>query len=472
MTTRLSARPAADPALIALERALGSGRVLTDPDILESYSHDESEVPRSFPDAVVRVRETEEVAAVMRIASEYDLPVTPRAGGTGRTGGAVPVQAGLVLAFESMARIKGVEPDNLIAVVEPGVVTGRLHEAVESQQLFYPPDPNSLGTCCLGGNIAENAGGPRALRYGSTRDYVLGLEVVTAQGTVLQLGKRTAKGVTGYDLTSLMVGSEGTLAIVTEATLKLLPKPESVATLLVLLPDLVSAGHAVSATFRTGVMPRCVEMLDQHTLDLIRPHTNLSINESARAMLLIEFDGPAVALDAQLERVGNALDSAGALQVLVARHGGEREQLWAARRELSHALRRSAPFKLAEDVVVPRSKIPELIEACARIAEREAITMPSYGHAGDGNIHVNLLWHDEAQKPAVERAIYSLFECVVALGGTLTGEHGIGVLKAPYLHLEQSAELIDVQRRLKTMFDPRGILNPGKIFATKSHADC
>jgi len=472
VTTRLSARPSADPALIALERALGSGRVLTDPDILESYSHDESEVPRSFPDAVVRVRETEEVAAVMRIASEYDLPVTPRAGGTGRTGGAVPVQAGLVLAFESMARIKGVERHDLIAVVEPGVVTGRLHEVVEAEQLFYPPDPNSLGSCCLGGNIAENAGGPRALRYGSTRDYVLGLEVVTAEGTVLQLGKRTAKGVTGYDLTSLMVGSEGTLAIVTEATLKLLPKPESVATLLVLLPDLVSAGRAVSATFREGVMPRCVEMLDHHTLDLIRPHTKLSIHESARAMLLIEFDGPAVALDAQLERVGNALDSAGALQVLVARHGGEREQLWAARRELSHALRRSAPFKLAEDVVVPRSKIPELIEACARIAEREAITMPSYGHAGDGNIHVNLLWHDEAQKPAVDRAIHSLFECVVELGGTLTGEHGIGVLKAPYLHLEQSNELIDLQRRLKKMFDPRGILNPGKIFEAKSHTGC
>lgn len=472
MTMRLSARPAADPALIALERALGSGRVLTDPDILESYSHDESEVPRHFPDAVVRVRETEEVAAVMRIASEYDLPVTPRAGGTGRTGGAVPVQAGLVLAFESMARIKGVERHDLIAVVEPGVVTGRLHEVVEAEQLFYPPDPNSLGSCCLGGNIAENAGGPRALRYGSTRDYVLGLEVVTADGSVLQLGKRTAKGVTGYDLTSLMVGSEGTLAIVTEATLKLLPKPEAVVTLLVLLPDLVSAGRAVSATFREGVMPRCVEMLDHHTLDLIRPHTKLSINESARAMLLIEFDGPAAALDAQLERVGNALDSAGALQVLVARHGGEREQLWAARRELSHALRRSAPFKLAEDVVVPRSKIPELIEACARIAEREAITMPSYGHAGDGNIHVNLLWHDEAQKPAVERAIRSLFECVVELGGTLTGEHGIGVLKAPYLHLEQSAELIDLQRRLKKLFDPRGILNPGKIFAANSHAGC
>ncbi len=474
MSARISVRPAPDPALIALDQALGSGRVLTDRDVLESYDHDESEVPRTLPDAVVRVRDSEEVAAVMRIASEHDMPVTPRAGGTGRTGGAVPVQGGLVLAFESMTRIKGIERHDLIAVVEPGVNTGRLHEVVEAEQLFYPPDPNSLGACCIGGNIAENAGGPRALRYGCTRDYVLGMEVVTADGTLLKLGKRTAKGVTGYDLTSLIVGSEGTLAIITEATLKLLPKPESIATLLVFLPDLVTAGRAVSATFREGVMPRCVELLDHHTLDLIRPSAKLAIPASARAMLLIEIDGPTVALEAQLERMGNALDAAGAIEVLSARHAGERDQLWAARRELSHALRRTAPFKLAEDVVVPRSKIPELIDVCARIAEREAITMPSYGHAGDGNIHVNLLWHDESQKPAVDRAIKSLFEAVVAMGGTLSGEHGIGVLKAPYLHLEQSPELIAWQRKIKDTFDPRGILNPGKIFTgdRDTHGSC
>lgn len=474
MSTPLSLRVVADPALIALDQALGSGRVITDRDVLETYSHDESEVPHSLPAAVVRVRDADDVAHVMRIASEHDIPVTPRAGGTGRTGGAVPVQGGIVLAFENMTRIKGVERNDLIAVVEPGMNTGRLHEVVEAEQLFYPPDPNSLGACCIGGNIAENAGGPRALRYGSTRDYVLGLEVVTADGTILKLGKRTSKGVTGYDLTSLIVGSEGTLAIITEATLKLLPKPEAIATLLVFLPDLVTAGRAVSAAFREGVMPRCVEMLDHNTLELIRPSSPVAIPDGARAMLLIEIDGPSVSLEPMLERMGNALDGAGALQVLAARHSGEREQLWAARRELSHALRRTARFKLAEDVVVPRSKIPDLIDVCQRIAERESITMPSYGHAGDGNIHVNLLWNDEAQKPAVDRAILSLFEAVVGFGGTLTGEHGIGVLKAPYLHLEQSKDLIAWQRKIKDMFDPRGILNPGKIFVRDNgqHGAC
>jgi glycolate oxidase len=301
------------------------------------------------------------------------------------------------------------------------------------------------------------------------------MEVVTADGTILKLGKRTSKGVTGYDLTSLIVGSEGTLAIVTEATLKLLPKPEAIVTVLVFLPDLVTAGRAVGATFAQGVMPRCVEMLDHLTLDLIRASSPVAIPPAARAMLLIELDGPTVALEPQLERMGDALDAAGALSVLVARHGGEREKLWAARRELSHALRRTARFKLAEDVVVPRSKIPQLIEICQVIAERESISMPSYGHAGDGNIHVNLLWNDPEQQAAVDRAIFSLFEAVVGLGGTLSGEHGIGVLKAPYLHLEQSAEVIAWQRKIKDTFDPRGILNPGKIFTDdggRSHGAC
>ncbi|HEX4354939.1 MAG TPA: FAD-linked oxidase C-terminal domain-containing protein, partial [Polyangiales bacterium] len=401
--------------------------------------------------------------------------VTPRAGGTGRTGGAVPLAGGVVLAFEAMNRIKGIEPRDLIAVVEPGVVTGELHRAVEELGLFYPPDPNSLSTCALGGNVAENAGGPRALRYGSTRDYVLGLNVVTPDGSELTLGKRTPKGVTGYDLTSLLVGSEGTLAITTEITLKLLPKPQAVATMLVLLPTLASAGAAVTQVLGAGILPRCMELLDDKTLDLVRPLSALPISPSARALLLIELDGDELALEGQLERAGNAVDAAGATEVLVARHGGEREKLWAARRELSRALRASARFKLAEDVVVPRSKIPALIEECARISERFAVPMASYGHAGDGNLHVNFLWNDEAQAPTVKLAIGALFEHVIELGGTLTGEHGIGVLKAPYLHLEQSPQVIALQERVKDLFDPKRLLNPGKIFAShlqRFHGAC
>jgi glycolate oxidase len=464
-----------DPALIQIERALGSGRVVRDPDVLATYAKDESEAEPRLPDAVVRVRDTAEVAAVMAAASQHRIPVTPRAGGTGRTGGAVPVAGGIVLAFEQMNRILGVETADMVAVVEPGVITGQLHAAVEAHELFYPPDPNSLASCALGGNVAENAGGPRALRYGCTRDWVLGMTIVTAGGEVLTLGKRTVKGVTGYDLTSLLVGSEGTLGVITEITLKLIPKPRAVSTLLALLPDLPAAGRAVTAVLARGLLPRCMELLDDHTLALVRPEAGLPLDEAARALLLIELDGDEHALAHQVEVCGNALAEIGALDVLVARHSGERDRLWAARRELSRALRKVARFKLAEDVVVPRSKIPDLIDRCRAISERSAIPMPAYGHAGDGNIHVNFLWNDPAEKPAVERAIEALFRETVALGGTLSGEHGIGILKAPYLPLEQSPGLIALQERLKATFDPQGILNPGKIFpshARRYHGNC
>lgn len=453
-----------EKALSELDRTLGSGRVVTDPDVLETYAVDESEVPPHPPEAVVRVQSAQDVVNAMRICAQHEVPVTPRAAGTGRTGGAVPLAGGLVLAFESMNRIKGIETRDLTAVVEPGVVLADLHRAVEELGLFYPPDPNSLASCTLGGNVAENAGGPRALRYGSTRDYVLGMNVVLANGTPLTVGKKTVKGVTGYDLTSLLVGSEGTLAITTEITLKLLPKPPAVATMLVPLPSLDSAALAVTSVLAQGILPRCLELLDEATLSIVRPVSQLPIPEAARALLLIELDGEEAALDVQLERAGNVLDGAGALDVLMARHGTEREKLWGARRELSRALRAKAKFKLAEDVVVPRSQIPALVDECQRISERHRVFMPCYGHAGDGNIHVNFLWTDPADEPRVHQAIEALFKHVIALSGTLSGEHGIGVLKAPYLPLEHGPELIALQEQIKAVFDPKQLLNPGKIF--------
>ena len=462
-------------ALLEIERSTGSDAVLTDREVLETYARDESEAEPVLPDAVVRARSSRDVVAVMKAASAHGIPVTPRAGGTGRTGGAVPVAGGIVLAFEQCKAIKGIDRADLVTVVEPGVITGQLHEAVEDEGLFYPPDPNSLSTCAIGGNVAENAGGPRTLRYGPTRDYVLGMEVVTAGGELLQLGKRTVKGVTGYDLTSLMVGSEGTLGIVPEVTLKLSPKPQAVVTLLTLLPDLPTAGAAVGAVLGEGLLPRCLELLDEHTLAIVRPDAGLPLDEAARALLLIELDGDEQTLERQLEQCGNALVEAGALDVLVARHGGERERLWAARRELSRSLRRVANNKLAEDVVVPRSRVPDLIDRCGAISEQHGIPMPSYGHAGDGNIHVNFLWDDDSQRPAVDAAVEALFRTTVELGGTLSGEHGIGILKAPYLGLEQSPGLIALQERVKALFDPQSILNPGKIFpaqARKFHGAC
>jgi glycolate oxidase len=456
---------ALDAALIEIERSLGPSQVATDDEIRQRYGHDESEAVPHAPDAVVFPATARDVVEVMRVATRRLIPVTPRGGGTGRVGGSVPVAGGIVLSLERMQRTKAIERNDSIAVVEPGVVTGELHRQVEAEGLFYPPDPNSAATCQIGGNIAENAGGPRAFRYGVTRDYVLGLQVVTAEGSLLKLGKRTFKGVTGYDLTSLIVGSEGTLAVVTEATLKLIPKPEAVATLLAFLPDVRSIERATIAASTGGVVPRCVELLDREALTIARENALTPLDDGrAHAMLLIELDGDAAALARQVERCGNALTQAGALKVVSASDPVERERLWETRREMSRALRARARHKLAEDVVVPLSRIADLIDACQTIAQACGLRAAAHGHAGDGNLHVNFLWDRDDQTAQAQRAVRKLFEAVIAMGGTLSGEHGIGILKAPYLGLEQSDELIAVQRRIKRLFDPYAILNPGKIF--------
>lgn len=461
-------------ALLAIDRALGSGRVITDPDVLVAHSHDESETTPRLPDAVVRATSASDVSATLRIADAHRIPVTPRAGGTGRVGGAVPVEGGIVLAFEGMQAMKGLEKTDQLAFVEPGVVTGELHRWVESEGLFYPPDPNSLEGCRIGGNVAANAGGPRAFKYGVTRDYVLGMQVALADGTLLSVGRRTPKGVTGYDLTSLFVGSEGTLGVITEITLALVPNPPSVVTLLAFFDDDRAVARAVTALSTARIVPRCLELLDSIALALVERDAGLPVPAGARAMLLVELDGDPTALSVELERAGNALSDLGALEVLVAEKAGERDRLWAARRELSRTLRRTARFKLSEDVVVPRSRLSDLLARCRELSERHRIVMPTYGHAGDGNLHVNFLWDDESQRPAVDAAIEGLFRAVVEMKGTLSGEHGIGVLKRPYLPLEQSEPLIELQRRVKRTFDPQGILNPGKILPERrgGHVAC
>lgn len=453
-----------DRTLAALDRALGSGRVLTDADVVRAYATDESEaIPRS-PDAVVRAASAAEICAVLRIANANGVPVTPRAGGTGRVGGAVPVHGGIVLAVEAMQSIRGIEAQDRIVVAEPGVITGDLHRAVEREGLFYPPDPNSLEGCRLGGNAAANAGGPRAFKYGVTGNYVLGMQVALADGTLLSVGRRTPKGVTGYDLSALFVGSEGTLGVITELTLKLVPLPPEVGTLLAFFADERSVADAVAALGSAQLVPRCIELLDAIALELVQRVAGLAIPDGARAMLLIELDGAGATLASDLERAGNTLVELGALDVLVAQKAGERERLWGARRELSRTLRSKARFKLSEDVVVPRSALASLLFRCRELSDEHRIVMPTYGHAGDGNMHVNFLWNDVSERPRVDAAIEGLFRAVVAMRGTLSGEHGIGVLKAPYLHLEQSPELIDLQRTLKRAMDPQGTLNPGKIF--------
>jgi glycolate oxidase len=459
-----------DRAKRELDRRLGVSKVLTSPDACAVYATDDSDVAGTPPDVVVVAASAEDVAATLAVAESCDVPVTPRAGGTGRTGGAVPMAGGIVLATHGLAQIKDIDRANLVAVVQPGVVTGELHAAVEREGLFYAPDPNSLDSCMIGGNLGENAGGPRVFKYGATRDWVLGLEACLVGGGVLRTGKRTVKGVTGYDVTSLLVGSEGTLAVFTEATLRLVPKPPALATALALYGDVRQAAAAVSAIVAAGVVPRCLEMLDAATLGAVRS-AGVAVDERAGAMLLIEVDGESA--EAMLLRVGEVASAvAGCVDVLVAQDGTQRDRLWAARRMLSHATRKLARHKLSEDVVVPRSRIADLLSRADEIGETTGVRHLAYGHAGDGNLHVNFLWDEPSERPAVERAIGMLMRATIDLGGTLSGEHGIGVTKAAYLSLEQSEGLIALQRDIKRAFDPRGLLNPGKIFPSPGHGGC
>jgi glycolate oxidase len=367
-----------------------------------------------------------------------------------------------------MKQVKEIDRREQIVVVEPGIVLNDLYRAVEAEGLFYPPDPNSNENCAIGGNVAENAGGPRAFKYGVTSDYVLGLEVVTAAGQRIRTGKRTIKGVTGYDLTALLVGSEGTLAVTLEATLQLLPKPEHVVTLLAWFGHVGNAATAVSNIVAAGLVTRCMELLDGACLEAMR-REGVAVTDGAGAMLLIELDGPEVVCERDMLRVGELATDAGALEVVVAQSDTQRSKLWATRRELTNVVKKLARNKIAEDVVVPRFRMGELIAEIGRISERQKLRMFAYGHAGDGNLHVNVLWNEPHEIPQVEGALGAVMRTVVGMGGCLTGEHGIGSSKSKYLELEQSAELITLERGVKQLFDPHGILNPGKIFPRKGH---
>ena len=468
---RRPTRAAIERAKIELDRTLGTSKLLVSSDGCLPYATDESDVVGPQPDVVVLAATREDVTATLAIAERFGVPVTPRAGGTGRTGGAVPAAGGIVLATHALARVKDIDRRDMIAVVEPGVVTGVLHRLCEKEGLFYPPDPNSLDMCMIGGNVAENAGGPRAFKYGVTREYVLGIEACLMGGKALRVGRRTVKGVTGYDVTALLVGSEGTLGVFTEITLRLVPNPPEVVTLLALFTDVHAAAAAVGRVLAQGIVPRCLELLDSRTLDAVRGQ--VSIDPRAGAMLLSEVDGDARTVEADALRLGEALSGGeGVIDVMAAQDAAQRARLWAARRALSPATRKLARHKLSEDVVVPRSKVPDLLVRVDRIGEETQTRYLTYGHAGDGNLHVNFLWDDESERPRVNRSIELLMRATIELGGTLSGEHGIGVTKAAYLPLEQSSDLIDLQRDLKRVFDPKELLNPGKIFPTGGHRAC
>lgn len=451
-----------------LERELGADRVLRDEAALDAYGRDESSLGLFPPEAAVLARSRAEIEIVLRLAAEHQIPVTPRGAGTGMTGGALPVRGGLVLSTEAMQGIRLIDADDRIAVIEPGVITGELQRAAEEQGLFYAPDPASLAMCSMGGNVAENAGGPRAFKYGVTRDWTLGMTVTLMGGETLKLGRKTPKGVTGYDLVAMFVGSEGTFGVTSDITVRLIGKPEAAAALIAVMPDTVRAGSAVSAVIRRGFRPRALELMDRASLDHVRPKAAYTFPENAGAILLIELDGEADGLEAAILRCGELCVDLGASEVIVARDEVDRERLWRTRRLCSPSLRDAHRWKQSEDVVVPTGSIAEMLRRVDEISARSGLLTATFGHAGDGNLHVNLLSDEDPREPRVsariETALADLFRATLDLGGTLSGEHGIGIAKARYMAWEQSAEVIAWQKRLKRLWDPSNLLNPGKIF--------
>ncbi|WP_242340029.1 MULTISPECIES: FAD-binding oxidoreductase [unclassified Anaeromyxobacter] len=452
-------------ALADLARAFPAERLTRDPERLEAYGRDESDLGAYPPDVAVLVESAEEIREVFRIASAHRVPVVPVAARSGKSGGVLAVQRGIAVSLDRMNRILEISPEDLVARVEPGVVTGQLQAAVEEHGLFYPPDPNSLELCTIGGNVAENAGGPRALKYGVTREYVLGLTAVVPTGEILKVGHRSIKGVAGYDLTGLLVGSEGTLAIVTEVMVKLLPRPRHVSTALVVFDSVASAARAVSRVLAGGVIPRCLELLDDVSLAAAGKTSPFRFPAGAGAALLVETDGnDEESVFAEIVRVAEIVQGDAAGEVIVAQNEAQRREVWETRRYLSVNLKTLHPMKLSEDVAVPRSKIPAMVERAKAIGARHGLVVATYGHAGDGNLHCNVLFDRAEERPRVDLAVGEILRAAVDLGGTITGEHGVGLAKRDFLEYEQGRELVALQRRLKAVFDPLGILNPGKMF--------
>lgn len=465
---------AIESAVVALERSLGESAVLTDRSVCETLSRDESDVPGVPAICVVEARRADDVRAVLEICDHHEVPVVPRGGGTGRTGGAVPLRPSVLLDTRALSSLHDLDRRDLLAVVGPGMITADLHRAAEREGLFFPPDPLSAPWCCLGGNVAENAGGPRAFKYGVTRDWTLGLDAVLMGGEQLSLGRRTTKGVAGYDLTATLVGSEGTLAVFTSLTLRLMVAPPVLRGLTASFRGARDAAVAVETIVAQGFRPRCIELIDALCCEVMREQEPGVVAPGVGAMLLMEFDGDGEAeVSAALDGVATICEGIVGGAARAANDAGALDAMWRARRVMSRALRRRALRKLSEDVVVPRSQVSALLDEVARISERFGVVMPTYGHAGDGNLHVNLLWNHDDELQRVEASVEALLHATLALRGTITGEHGVGVTKRPYLSWEQAEGLIALQRRVKRAFDPKGLLNPDKIFEGSSgHGAC
>jgi glycolate dehydrogenase FAD-linked subunit len=448
-----------------LKAIVGHENVATERQELLCYSYDATQM-EFVPDAVVYPADALEVSAVLKLANATGFAVFPRGAGSGFTGGALPKGGGVVLVTTRMNKILRIDTENLIAEVEPGVVTEQFQQEVEKLGLFYPPDPASLKFSTLGGNVAENAGGPRCVKYGVTRDFVMGLEVVLPTGEIIRTGGETYKGVVGYDLTRLVCGSEGTLGVITKIIFKLLPLPEAKKTMLTIFDSIDGAAKAVSTIIGNKIIPTTLEFMDHATLQCVEKRFSLGIPASGRAVLLIEVDGDRDLIEKQAARIRELIAPLGLVECKVAQDAAESEALWKVRRLVSPSLRDVNPDKFNEDIVVPRSKVPEVIRKIETIQQRYDIPIVNFGHAGDGNIHVNIMIDKEVpgMEEKAHEAIREVFQAALDLGGTMSGEHGVGLAKQPYIPLELKPEQIAAMQAVKHALDPNNILNPGKMF--------
>ena len=452
-------------ALKDLSQIVGPRNLITRHKDLARYASDGTKLV-FMPDAVAFPGSSEEISMLFLLANRAFFPVIPRGGGSGMSGGSLPIEGGLVLAMDRLNHILLIDRDNFTAKVEPGVITKCLQDEVEKVGLFYPPDPASSDVSTIGGNVAECAGGLRGLKYGVTRDYIMGLTVVLPTGEIIRTGGETIKGVAGYDLTRLIVGSEGTLAVITSITLRLIPKPAAKRTMAAFFPAISSAIQTVSDIIREKIVPVTLEFMDRLCLDCVRDALGIDIPRETDAMLLIEVDGDKIVVEHEAERIRKICRRSRAIEFRIATGRKEAERLWEARRGVSPSLIKLRPGKVSEDVVVPRSRMRELLSFLGDLRERYTLPIAAFGHAGDGNIHVNIMMDkddpDEVAKG--DKIVRELFKRVIDLRGTITGEHGVGVTKAPYMDMEFSRPALDLMLRLKKAFDPNGILNPGKIF--------
>jgi glycolate dehydrogenase FAD-linked subunit len=446
-----------------LRREFNPSQVIVDENSLVNYSVDESGQGPYFPQAAFIALSPLEVELLLKLSLEYGFPITPRGLGTGKSGGSLPLHGGVVLAMDRMNKILEIDRESLLAVVEPGVVTETFQNAVWEQNLFYPPDPASLDSCSMGGNVAENAGGPRAFRYGVTREYLLGMEVVTMGGRRFNAGKKSVKGVSGFDLAGLLTGSEGTLGVFTKLIMKLIPQHLESGIVMAYFKDLTSAGNAVTSLLSSSVFPMSIEIMDKVAMDHIRGIEGFSPPDIAGGAVLCELEGLPED-DNLLEKIADIFEKENPLHIDVAMDRAGCRRIWLARRDISTQLKEKNRFKVSEDIAVPRGAIIQMLHRVEEIAKKYGLEKACYGHAGDGNLHVNFISNEDDPHANFELAIRELFFTAISLGGTLSGEHGIGISKKRFMPIEHDPFALSIMKSIKKAWDPWNLLNPGKIF--------